>query len=100
MFLCKLRAGARKTIIAHGHAPLGISFVPWLLGDYNSAQATQEVTVKFEAAGRAMDREVEKLVNYVEQKLRPATRKETAKLLRKAARRLAKLALSLEKREQ
>jgi len=74
--------------------------VPWLFDDYNSAQASQEVTVKFEDAGRAMDREVEKMVNYVEQKLKPATRQETAKLLRKASRRLARLALSLEKREQ
>ncbi len=74
--------------------------MPWLLDDYNSAQASQEVTVKFEDAGRAMDRQVEKMVNYVEQKLKPATRQETAKLLRKASRRLARLALSLEKREQ
>jgi hypothetical protein len=74
--------------------------VPWLCDDYNSAQASQEVTVKFEDAGRAMDREMEKFVNYVEQKLKPATRQETAKLLRKASRRLARLALSLEKREQ
>lgn len=56
--------------------------------------------MKFEDAGRAMDREMEKFVNYVEQKLKPATRQETAKLLRKASRRLARLALSLEKREQ
>ena len=74
--------------------------MPWLFDDYNSAQASQEVTVKFEDAGRAMDREVEKMVNYVEQKLKPATRQETAKLLRKASRRLARLALSLEKKEQ
>jgi hypothetical protein len=74
--------------------------VPWLFDDYNSAQASQEVTVKFEDAGRAMDREMEKFVNYVEQKLKPATRQETAKLLRKASRRLARLALSLEKRER
>ena len=74
--------------------------MPWLFDDYNSAQASQEVTVKFEAAGRAMDREVEKMVNYVEQRLKPATRQETAKLLRKASRRLARLALSLEKKEQ
>ena len=74
--------------------------MPWLFDDYNSAQASQEVTVKFEDAGRAMDRQVEKMVNYVEQKLKPATRQETAKLLRKASRRLARLALSLEKREQ
>jgi len=74
--------------------------VPWLFDDYNSAQASQEVTVKFEDAGRAMDRQVEKMVNYVEQRLKPATRQETAKLLRKASRRLARLALSLEKKEQ
>lgn len=74
--------------------------MPWLFDDYNSAQASQEVTVKFEDAGRAMDRQVEKMVNYVEQRLKPATRQETAKLLRKASRRLARLALSLEKKEQ
>jgi hypothetical protein len=74
--------------------------VPWPFDDYNSAQTSQEVIVKFEDAGRAMDREVEKMVNYVEQKLKPATRQETAKLLRKASRRLARLALSLEKAEK
>jgi hypothetical protein len=55
--------------------------------------------MKFEEAGRALDREVEKLVEFVEEKVKPATRQEMSELLRKAAARLAKLAESLEKPE-
>ena len=53
--------------------------------------------MKLEEAGRAVDREVKKLVDFVETKVRPATRRETAELLRKASESLAKMAESLEK---
>jgi hypothetical protein len=55
--------------------------------------------MKFEEAGRAIDREVAKLVEFLDRRVRPATREEMAKLLRKTSERLAKLADSLEKTE-
>lgn len=51
----------------------------------------------FEEAGKAVDREVTKFVEFVERKVRPATRREMAELLRKASQQLAKLAESVEK---
>jgi hypothetical protein len=58
-----------------------------------------EAAVKFEDAGRAIDREVAKLAEYLNKKVRPATRAETAKLLRRASRNLSKMARTLEKAE-
>ena len=55
--------------------------------------------MKLEDTGRALDQEIEKLVEFVEKKVKPATRQEMSELLRKAAARLAKLADSLEKSE-
>jgi hypothetical protein len=55
--------------------------------------------MKFEDAGRAVDREVAKLADFLDKKMKPATRQEMAKLLRRASRHLAKLARSLEKDE-
>jgi hypothetical protein len=55
--------------------------------------------MKFEETGRTLDREIEKLMKFVEEKVKPATRQEMSELLRKAAARLAKLAESLEKPE-
>lgn len=56
--------------------------------------------MKFEDAGRAIDKEVAKLVQYVNKRVRPKTRQETATLLRRASRELAKLARNLEKAER
>jgi hypothetical protein len=56
--------------------------------------------MKFEEAGRALDREVAKLAAFLDQKVKPATRRDTAKLLRKAALRLGKMARELEKPER
>ena len=53
--------------------------------------------MRFEQAGRAIDREVEKLVQFLDREVKPATRKEMAELLRKAARQLSRLAQKLEK---
>jgi Holliday junction resolvase RusA-like endonuclease len=53
--------------------------------------------VTFEEAGKAIDKEVAKLVEFIDKKVRPATRKDTANLLKKAADKLSKLAESLEK---
>lgn len=55
--------------------------------------------MKFEDAGRAIDREVAKLVEFLDRRLKPSTRQEMAELLRKASDRLSKLAESLEKAE-
>lgn len=55
--------------------------------------------MKFEDAGRAIDQEVAKLVNFLNKKVKPATRQETAKLLRRASRNLSKMARNLEKAE-
>jgi hypothetical protein len=56
--------------------------------------------VKFEDAGRAIDGEVAKLVQYVQKNVKPRTRQEAATLLRRASRELAKLARNLEKVER
>ncbi|HKS95421.1 MAG TPA: hypothetical protein VJV74_04725 [Terriglobia bacterium] len=52
----------------------------------------------FEEAGRAVDREVQKLVEFVDQKVRPSTRREMAELLKKASESLAKMAAGLQDR--
>lgn len=55
--------------------------------------------MKFEHAGRRIDREIVKMVEYLENKVKPATRQEMAKLLRSASERLSKLAEKVEKTE-
>ncbi|HEV2177298.1 MAG TPA: hypothetical protein VGW33_08865 [Terriglobia bacterium] len=51
----------------------------------------------FEEAGRAMDREVGKLVKMIEQKVKTSGRRDAADMLRRASEQLAKLAANLEK---
>jgi hypothetical protein len=53
--------------------------------------------MKFEDAGRAIDREVTKLREFLDRKFKSATREDMAEILRKASERLAKLAERLEK---
>lgn len=53
--------------------------------------------MNLEDAGRAVDREVQKLIDFVETKVRPRTRQEMAELLRKASEQLSKMAESLHK---
>ncbi|MGD0222874.1 MAG: hypothetical protein ABSF71_11095 [Terriglobia bacterium] len=55
--------------------------------------------MNFEDAGRAIDREFEKLRKYFDNEVRPETKKETADFLRKSAERLKKMAERLEKEE-
>jgi len=50
----------------------------------------------FEDAGRAVDREIGNLMKYLDHKVKPKTRRETAAFLRKTSERLLKLAQSLE----
>jgi CHASE3 domain sensor protein len=51
----------------------------------------------FEEAGRALDREFEKLRKFLKDEVRPETKKEAAEFLRKSAARLTKMAERLEK---
>ena len=53
--------------------------------------------MKFEDAGRALDRELDKLRKSFDENVPPRTRQEMAEYLRKAADRLTKLAERLEK---
>jgi len=53
----------------------------------------------FEDAGRAIDREFEKLRKYFNDEVRPETKKETAEFLRKSAGRMIKMAERLEKEQ-
>ncbi len=52
--------------------------------------------MKFENAGRAIDRELTNLIEFLKHRAKPATRRDMAKLLRKASERLSKLADKLE----
>ena len=53
--------------------------------------------MKFEDAGRTLDRELEKLRKFLNDEIHPQTRQDMAEFLRGAADRLAKLAERLEK---
>jgi len=53
----------------------------------------------FEDAGWALYREFEKLRKFLNNEVRPQTRKETAEFLRKSADRLTRMAERLEKEE-
>jgi hypothetical protein len=53
--------------------------------------------MKFEDAGRAMDRELEKLRKCLDEGIRPETRQEMAEFLRRTSAHLTKLAERLEK---
>ena len=55
--------------------------------------------MKFEDAGRALDREFDKLRKFLDNEVRPQTRQEMAEFLRGSADRLTKLAERLEKEE-
>lgn len=50
----------------------------------------------FEDAGRTLDRELEKLRQFFESEVKPATKKSAVQALRAASRRLARLAEELE----
>ncbi len=50
----------------------------------------------FEDAGRAIDRELEKLRHFLETEVKPASKKSAVEALRAASRRLAELAEEME----
>lgn len=53
--------------------------------------------MKFEEAGKTIDAEIAKLVEFLDKKVKPSTKQEMAELLRKSSQRLSKLAERLEK---
>ncbi|PYV18580.1 MAG: hypothetical protein DMG21_04390 [Acidobacteria bacterium] len=53
--------------------------------------------MKFEDAGRALDREIAKLSAFVDKQVKPVTKKKMAKVMRDAAARLRKLAAELDR---
>ncbi|HMD83348.1 MAG TPA: hypothetical protein VKO18_01455 [Terriglobia bacterium] len=55
--------------------------------------------MKFEDAGRALDREFDKLRRFLNHEVTPQTHKEMAEFLRKSADRLTKMAERLENEE-
>jgi hypothetical protein len=54
----------------------------------------------FESAGKKLDEEVKKVVDYLEQQVIPSARKDTSKFLRYASEQLAKIAEKMEKEQQ
>lgn len=56
--------------------------------------------MKFEDAGRALDRELANLLKFLSGEVKPTARRDMAKLLRKTADRLEALARKLEKAER
>ena len=53
--------------------------------------------MKFEDAGRTLDRELAKLRKFLDEEIHPETREEMAEFLRRTSGHLAKLAERLEK---
>lgn len=53
--------------------------------------------MKFEDAGKAIDVEIAKLVEFLDKKVKPATKQDMARLLKKASDRLSKMAENLDK---
>ncbi|MDD5543060.1 MAG: hypothetical protein PHX83_07775 [Acidobacteriia bacterium] len=53
----------------------------------------------FEEAGKKLDQEIHKIVEYLEKEALPSARKDTSKFLRFASERLQKLAEKLEKEQ-
>lgn len=51
----------------------------------------------FEEAGKKLDREIARLKQYLDKEVKPATRRDMARILRSASQRLSKLAKDLDK---
>ena len=54
--------------------------------------------MKFEDAGRSIDKEIANLMEFLDKKVKPSTKKDMSQLLLKASERLAKLARRLEEK--
>jgi hypothetical protein len=57
-------------------------------------------TMDFEAAGKKVDQEVRKIVEYLETKVIPSARKDTSKFLRYASKQLEKLAENMDREQE
>jgi hypothetical protein len=55
--------------------------------------------MKFEDAGRSVDRGLANLLDYLNKEIKPATKRDMAALLRKTSKRLEKMAKDLDKSE-
>lgn len=53
--------------------------------------------MNFEDAGKVIDTELKKLVNYFETQLKPSTRRDLAEVVRRAAKNLSELAEKIDK---
>jgi len=79
-------------------APVLTSQEYWrLAGSLSQRSRRGGMKMKFEDAGRSLDKEIENLIKFLDKKVKPATKKEMSSLLLKASERLAKIAKSLEK---
>jgi hypothetical protein len=54
----------------------------------------------FEQAGKKLDEEVRKIVEYLETKAVPSARKDTSKFLRYASKQLEKLAENMDREQE
>ena len=55
---------------------------------------------RFERAGRRLDKELDRVIEVLDKKVRPAAEKHSAELLRDTARVLGRLAARLERRRR
>jgi len=53
---------------------------------------------RFEAAGRTVDRELERVIKFLDREVRPATQRGASTALRRAAKMLEQLATRIERR--
>ena len=61
---------------------------------------TRETSGRLERAGRRLDKEIDRLIDVLDKKVRPTAEKHSADLLRDTARALGKLAARLERRRR
>lgn len=61
---------------------------------------TREISGRLEHAGRRLDKEIDRLIDVLDKKVRPAAQKHSAELFRDTARALGKLAARLERRQR
>jgi len=63
-----------------------------------SEGSATEDAMNFEQARKLIDQKLQKFVEFIEQQVRPKTRREMAELLRTASKNLTKVAQNLEKK--
>lgn len=58
---------------------------------------SEDLKMNFEEAGKVIDVELKKLVDYFDTKLKPSTRRDLAEVVRRAAKNLSDLAEKIDK---